>query len=127
MKIRILTPRIHGLLDYAAAAGLIVFPFLLGFSGLSLWLSVAGGTGLIAYSLLTDYAFGVASIVPYKAHLGLDLAAAAAFVAAPFLFGFTGLVMVYYFVMAAGVTAVVGLSQVEETARAAIVAQENAS
>jgi hypothetical protein len=41
-------------LDYVAAAALIALPFLLGFQGIELWLSVAGGAGLIAYSLLTD-------------------------------------------------------------------------
>ena len=109
-SIRFLTPTIHSALDYAAAAGLIVLPIILGFDGLALWISVAGGGGLIVYSLLTDYALGVASVISFKAHLGLDLAAAAAFIAAPFVFGWTGLVMGYYFVMAAGVIAVVALT-----------------
>lgn len=109
-SIRFLTPTIHSALDYAAAAGLIVLPIILGFDGLALWLSVAGGAGLIVYSLLTDYAFGVASVISFKMHLGLDLAAAAAFIAAPFVFGWTGLVMGYYFVMAAGVIVVVALT-----------------
>ena len=108
--IRFLTPTIHGLLDYAAAGGLIVFPLLLGFEGLTLWLSVAGGIGLIAYSLITDYAFSVASVISFKTHLILDLAAGAVFIAAPFVFGWTGLVMGYYFAMAAGVSAVVVLT-----------------
>jgi len=109
-SIRFLTPTIHSALDYAAAGGLIVLPFALGFDGLALWLSVAGGVGLIAYSLLTDYAFGVVSLFSFKTHLALDLAAAAAFIAAPFLFGWVGLVMGYYFVMAAGVIVVVALT-----------------
>ncbi len=109
-SIRFLTPTIHGALDYAAAAGLIVLPFLLGFDGLGLWLSVAGGVGLIVYSLLTDYPYSVASVIPFKTHLVLDLAAAVVFIAAPFVFGWTGLVMGYYFVMAAGVTIVVVLT-----------------
>ena len=109
-KIQFLTPTIHSALDYAAAGGLIVFPVLLGFDGMSLWLSVAGGVGLIIYSLLTDYAFGVVSVISFKVHLVLDLTAAAAFIAAPFVFGWTGLVMGYYFVMAAGVIVVVALT-----------------
>ena len=54
MKLQFLTPALHGVLDYVAAAALIVLPFLLGFQGIELWLSVAGGAGLIAYSLLVD-------------------------------------------------------------------------
>lgn len=109
-SIRFLSPTLHGAGDYAAALALIVLPFLLGFDGVALWLSVAGGVGLIGYSLLTDYTFGAASLIPFKTHLVLDLAAAAAFIAAPFVMGWTGLVMGYYFVMAAGVIVVVLLT-----------------
>ena len=123
MKYQILTPTIHGLLDYVAAAGLIVFPFLLGLaetSAVALWLSVAGGIGLIAYSLVTDYAFGALGLVSFRAHLVLDLLAAVVFAAAPFVFGWTGLTLAYYLVMASGVLVVVALSSTSaETADAA--------
>ena len=49
-------------------------------------------------------------MIPFKTHLVLDLAAAVVFITAPFVFGSTGLVTGYYFVMAAGVTAVVALT-----------------
>ena len=113
MKIRFLTPTVHGLLDYAASAGLIVLPFALDFDGLALWLSVAGGLGLIAYSLATNYTFGWLKVLSYRGHLALDLTAAAVFAAAPFVFGWTGLTMAYYLVMAAGVLVVVALSDTE--------------
>ena len=106
-SIRFVSSTIHGLLDYAAAGGLIIFPVLLGFDGLTLWLSVAGGVGLIGYSLITDYAFSVAPVISFKTHLALDLTAGAVFIAAPFVFGWTGLVMGYYFAMASGVSAAV--------------------
>jgi hypothetical protein len=114
MKLQFLTPKFHGLLDYAAAGGLIVFPFLLDLgaeSAIALWLSVAGGVGLIGYSLLTDYAFGAVGVIPYDVHLLLDLAAAVAFIAAPFVFGFSFVTSVYYFVMAVGVLLVVAASE----------------
>ena len=110
-NIRFLTPTLHGVLDYAAATGLIVLPFILGFGGLALWLSVAGGIGLIGYSLLTDYAFSAAAIISFKTHLVLDLAAALSFAAAPFVFSWDGLIMGYYLVMAGAVVIVVALSQ----------------
>ncbi len=109
-SIRFLTPTVHGVLDYVAAAGLIVFPFILGFGNLTLWLSVAGGVGLIGYSLLTDYAFGAAAVISFKTHLVLDLAATLVFAVAPFIFGWGGLIMGYYLVMAGGVASVVALS-----------------
>ena len=114
MKIRFLTPTLHGLLDYAAAAGLIVLPFLLNIgddSTLALGLSVAAGIGLVAYSLITDYAFGVFGLLSFRMHLALDLAAATAFVVAPFVFGWSGLTLAYFLVMAAGVLVVVTVSK----------------
>lgn len=114
MKLQFLTPKLHGLLDYAAAGGLIVFPFLLNLgaeSAIALWLSVAAGFGLIGYSLLTDYPYGVSSVIPYAAHLAFDLAAAFAFIAAPFVFGFSTVTSIYYIVMAVGVLLVVAASE----------------
>ena len=109
-SIRFLSPKIHGALNYGAAAALITLPLVFGFDGLARWLSVAGGAGLIGYSLLTDYTFGAASVISFRTHLLLDLAAAVAFIAAPFALGWSGFVMGYYFAMAASVLAVVGFS-----------------
>lgn len=111
MKIQILTPTLHGVLDYLAAGALVVLPFVLGFNGIELWLSVAGGAGLIAYSLLTDYTFGAIKLVSFDLHLLLDLSAGLAFIAAPFVLGFGPVAAIYYPVMAAGVLVVVALTQ----------------
>lgn len=123
MTFRIITPSIHGLLDYAAAVGLIVLPFLLDLqavSPLAHWMSVVAGVGLVTYSLATDYSLGVLRLISFRAHLALDLVAAVVFALAPFVLGWTGLVRGYYVIMALGVLAVVALSAavVEERAAA---------
>ena len=82
----------------------------MGFDGLSLWLSVAGGAGLVLYSLLTDYAFSIAKAIPFKIHIIFDSLAAVVFIAAPFIFGFSGITQIYYIVMGAGVLLVVALT-----------------
>lgn len=110
MKLQFLNPALHGVLDYFAAGALIVLPFFLGFDGIELWLSVAGGIGLILYSLITDYTFGAVKLVSFDVHLLLDLAAAVAFLAAPFALGFGFLAAIYYPVMAVGVIAVVAFT-----------------
>ncbi|MBA4773724.1 MAG: hypothetical protein H2054_11555 [Sphingomonas sp.] len=110
MTMKFLSPQLHGALDYLAAGALIVLPMLLGLSGIAFWLSVGGGIGLIAYSLLTDYRFGAIKLVSFDVHLLLDLAAGAAFIVAPFALGFDSLTSIYYFVMAAGVIAVVAFT-----------------
>ncbi len=110
MPFQFLSAKYHGVLDYLAAGGLIVFPFLLGLgtdSAIALWLSVAGGAGLIIYSLLTDYAYGIVKIIPFNLHLILDMSAAVAFIAAPFVLGFGTLATAYYLAQAGAVTLVV--------------------
>ena len=114
MNIQFLNAKYHGALDYLAAGGLIAFPFLLGLgsdSVIALWLSVAGGAGLILYSLLTDYAYGLVKVIPFNLHLMLDLSAAVAFIIAPFIFGFGTLATIYYLAQAGGVTLVVLATQ----------------
>ena len=114
MKIRFISPQIHGILDYVASVNLIVFPFVLDLgatSAIALWLSVGAGVGLFIYSLFTDYAFSVANALPFKLHLALDVAAGAVFIAAIFVLGFEGLVAAYYAVMAIGVFALVAVHE----------------
>jgi hypothetical protein len=116
---KFITPTVHGLLDYAAASALIIIPFALGFNGLSLWLSVAAGAGLIVYSLLTDYAYSAAKVIPFSVHLTADILAAALFVIAPFVFGFGSVETAYYIVMGLGVLVVVAFTSKEQSIPAA--------
>lgn len=111
---KFLTPTLHGLGDYAAAAALIAGPFVLGISEQSIvahWFSIAGGVGLIVYSLLTDYTFSLAKTIPFKTHLLLDTTAGLAFVIFPFLVGLEGVARIYFLVMGVGVIFVVAVSK----------------
>ncbi|MEL7538836.1 MAG: hypothetical protein AAFZ58_13945 [Pseudomonadota bacterium] len=109
-----LTPTLHGLGDYAAAIVLIAAPFALGISEQSViaqWFSVAGGAGLIVYSLLTDYAYSAVPLIPFNVHLVLDSLAGIAFIGLPFVLGLTGVAMIYFIAMGAGVLLVVAVTQ----------------
>jgi hypothetical protein len=110
MKLQFLTPALHGILDYLAASALIVLPLLLGLTDMELWLSIAGGTALTLYSLMTDYRFGIVKIFSFDVHLLFDLSAAVAFAVAPFVLRFDTITSYYYFTMAAGVVGVVAAS-----------------
>ncbi len=65
--------KMHGVLDYATAGGLLAASRLPGLRG-----SFAGRTLLsaavnhLSYSPLTNYELGVLRKLPYKAHLALD-------------------------------------------------------
>lgn len=109
-SIRILSPDMHGALDYLAAVGLIVLPLVLGLEPLPRWLSVGAGGLLVSYSLLTDYALAAMPVFSFRTHLLLDGLAGMAFLAAPFALGFAGVTLAYFLVMGAGVLVVVALS-----------------
>lgn len=113
---KFISPRAHGFLDYSVAAVLSGAPLAWGFADVSVAaavIAVAGGLGLFAYSLLTDYSAGLRAVIPFRLHLTLDAIAAVALLAAPFLFGFDGLPRWFYLVIGTAVLAVVACTQLE--------------
>ncbi len=113
---KFLTVKLHGLGDYAAAAVLIVAPFFLGLKEQSMiahWASIVGGVGLIIYSMLTDYTFSVAKIIPFKTHLVLDSLAGCVLIALAFVLKLEGIAQIYMIVMGAGVLLVVAVTKTE--------------
>jgi len=85
-----ISSRSHGVLDYAAGVLLLVAPFLFGFADNeparnAAW--IVGASALI-YSLLTAYELGVVKLIPYRVHLGLDIAAGIFLAASPWLMDF---------------------------------------
>ena len=117
MSFRIITSRVHGLLDYMSAIVLILAPSVLEFNEVSpyaYWLSVIAGVILILYSLMTDYDFSIGMLIPLTTHLVIDFSAGVLFILWPFIFDFTGLALAYYLVMGFGILLVVGLTQSDE-------------
>lgn len=103
----------HGALDYAVATTLIAGPLALSFEGVAKYLAIAGGLGLLVYSLITDYSLSARKLLSFKTHLILDFIAASGLVAAPFLFGFTGLEQTFYLAIGLSVIAVVLITNSE--------------
>lgn len=77
-----LTTRIHGLIDWSAAALLAIAPALFGWRGKSRRLMQAAAAGTAVYSLATDYEWGAVPALPMDRHLLLDAAQGAGFLAA---------------------------------------------
>jgi len=113
MNLRVISPTVHGLIDYSAAFALITGPFLLGLgasSPIALWLSVVTGIAVIIVSTNTIYKYGIFNTIPFDGHLAIDLMAATTFAAAPFIFNFQGMDLYYYIGNAVVVYLVVALS-----------------
>lgn len=117
MKLRFLSPTNHGIVDYAAAIALIIAPFLLSLgtsNPMALWISVVTGIVVIIVSLATRYRYGAFKVIPFGAHLALDLLVASAFMLIPYLFKLEGLDEAYYYMNAAVVYLVVALTASEQ-------------
>ncbi len=117
MSLRFITPNMHGVLDYIVDATLITGPSILGLgasSAMAFWLSVLTGVAVIVMSLITDYRFSLAKVIPFWLHLSVDGAAAIVFIVAPFALSFGGIDMIYYLLNGVAVLAVVGLGLTEQ-------------
>lgn len=80
----------HGILDYLTGILLVVLPLLLGWdygSKAALVLLLAGVITLV-YSLFTDYELGIAPVMHFKFHLGIDLVMGLLLAGSPWLLGF---------------------------------------
>jgi len=120
MDIRFVTRKIHAYLDYPVAFALIGLPFLLGLGAsnpLALWLSVATGGAALVLTVLTDHETGILRVVPYSLHVAVDFMVGLVFVAAPPLFGFSGLDAWFYWLNGAAVLTVIALSRPLSEAR----------
>jgi hypothetical protein len=87
---RFVPTRLHGVVDYAWGAALLLVPRLLRLPPDSAAARTvqAAGAGAIAYAALTDYELGIVPALTMREHLALDLAGGAALAASPWLFGF---------------------------------------
>jgi SPW repeat len=87
---RVISTKTHGAIDYMTGAALLAAPALLGISDEPAASRVLRGAGLAAaaYSLLTDYEFGLVRVIPMPTHLAIDAASDVLLAASPWLFGF---------------------------------------
>ena len=81
---------LHGLVEYAAGAFLIVAPFLFGYdNGLATGSSIVLGIAILCIAAASDSPAGLNRTIPVKAHVALDLVVVVLLVASPFLLGFS--------------------------------------
>lgn len=87
---RMISTKVHGVLDYLVSLLLIASPWLFDFArgGAEMWVPVVLGAGAIVYSLLTNYEMGLTKTLSMRTHLNLDLMSGAILAASPWIFGF---------------------------------------
>lgn len=100
--LKVLSPRIHGLLDYAVVALFALGPTLFGFERTAATVAyVVAGIHLLL-TLLTAFPLGVIPMIPFKVHGVVEVAALIGVAAAPWLFGFADNATERTFFIAAG-------------------------
>lgn len=97
---KILSPKIHGVLDYAVVLVFLAAPTLLGLTGAAARLSYLLAAVHLSLTLLTDFPMGALRLIPLPVHGGIELAVGPALLAAPWILGFTAHARIFY--LAAG-------------------------
>src|SRR3954470_7718658 len=87
---KLISTKVHGILDYLVALLLIIAPMLFGFNqgGAETWIPVILGISTIIYSLFTQYEYGVADIIPMRIHLLIDFVSGLFLAVSPWVFNF---------------------------------------
>ena len=83
-----ITPRSHGMLDYATAGATAILARVLGFSPPAARTASAWAAGYSVLSALTDYPLALKRALPFRAHGAMDAAMAPIIPALPWLLGF---------------------------------------
>jgi hypothetical protein len=101
----IISPVVHGVLDYPLAAVLIAGPLVLDFdNGAAKWIAIAFGVGASVLAVGTAWPTGIVRIIPPLLHGYADITVTAALIVLPFIVGFADhtTALVYYLVVGVG-------------------------
>lgn len=91
VNLKVISPEMHGVLDYPMAGVLMAAPKLFGFNkrhGPQSTIPRVLGSMILGQSAMTDYKPGLVKALPMKTHLMMDYALGAFLALSPFLFGF---------------------------------------
>ena len=82
--------RVHNIIDYVVGAFLVVAPWVFGFADVPAArnLFLVGGVLLVAYSLITNYYYSIAKVLPLGAHMTMDAILGVLVILGPALFGY---------------------------------------
>ncbi len=87
---KIISTKLHGVLDYLVGIILIISPWLFGFAnrGAQSAIPVILGIGAIVYSVFSKYELGIFKVIPFRIHLVIDALSGLLLASSPWFFGF---------------------------------------
>ncbi len=119
-----ISPRVHGVLDYAIVAIFLNAPMVFGFTGRPAaalyWLA---GIHLLMTGI-TDIPYGMFKVIPFRVHGALDLLGSLFLLVAPWVLGFSGDAAPRNFFLAVAVVGFVIIALTDYTPRVEIPPRE---
>ncbi len=99
---KVLSPKVHGYLDFSLIALFALAPTLFGFGGIAAVICYAVAVEHLVLTLVTAFPMGIAKIVPFPIHGAVEAIAAPLLLASPWLFRFADMQAARNFFLAAG-------------------------
>ncbi len=98
---KIISTKVHGVLDYMMGVLLIASPWIFGFvsNGWETWIPCILGVLTIIYSLMTDYELGLSDNISMRTHLVVDAISGVLLAASPWIFGFADVVYLPHLIL----------------------------
>lgn len=85
---KVISPRVHGYLDYLTVALFLLAPTLLGMSQLPSMLAYAIAAIHLVVTLTSDFPFGAVKLIPFTVHGWIERIVGPSLIALPFIAGF---------------------------------------
>lgn len=114
---KIISPRMHGYLDYVTVVIFLLAPTLIGLTGIPAILAYALAAIHLTMTLVTDFSLGAARSLPFTIHGWVERVVGPILVLVPFILGFSGDVPArnFYIAIGAVIIAVGLLTDYQET------------
>ena len=100
---KILSPRIHGYLDYVVVAWFLAAPMLFGLTGIAANISYALAIIHLGLTVLTAFPLGVIKVISLQFHGIIEFIVSFALIALPWLLGFASIASARNFYIASGI------------------------
>ena len=117
-NIKIISPSLHGILDYVVDVTLISVPFILNFKEVSntvFWVPVGIGILNFLYSIFTVYSRSLVKLIPMNWHLLFDIFVGLLLFALAFILPMEGFVKLFYITMGIGIVLATSLTSPNES------------
>jgi len=104
---KMISPRLHGYLDFLTVILFLLAPTLLGLSQIPAMLAYGLAVVHLIVTLASDFPFGVIRIIPFSVHGWIERIVGPSLIAVPFILGFANEEIARNFYIAAGLIIIV--------------------